>query len=101
MNDTYVDKLNADYVISLYANYDEDTNLYDDRTNWGLPACIRCRFASDCAYYKYEPYNKSSCLKFKWEGSAIIDIVLKRIPDNYVSETNYHNFKDGSVGSTE
>ena len=101
MNDTYVDKLNADYVISLYATYDEDTKLYDDRTNWGLPACVRCRYSSECPYYKYDPYNKSSCIKFKWEGSAIIDLILKKIPEDRVSGNNYHNFKTGSVRSTE
>lgn len=101
MNDTYVDKLNTSYIITLYANYDEDTKLYDDRTNWGLSACLRCRYSSDCPYCKYDPYDKSSCIKFKWSGSDIIDLVLKRKPNNTESELNFNNFKYGSVRSTE
>lgn len=95
MIDIDVNKLNAYNVISIYANYDESTKLYDDRSNWGLPACYRCRYASDCEYYAHNPGNKSSCFKFKWEGDGPIDIVLKRNPNDDISDNNYHNFANG------
>lgn len=99
MIDIDVNKLNTNNVISLYANYDESTKLYDDRSNWGLPACYRCRYASDCEYYAHEPYNKSSCFRFKWEGDAPIDIVLKRNSLDTISEYNYSNFKEGTINT--
>lgn len=98
MIDIDINKLNAYNVISIYANYDESTKLYDDRSNWGLPACYRCRFASDCEYYAHNPGNKSSCFKFKWEGDGPIDIVLKRNPNDDISDNNYTNFANGNIG---
>ena len=91
-------KLNVYNVISIYANYNKTTKLYDDRTNWGLPACYRCRFASDCEYYAHEPSNKSSCFRFNWEGDHRIDLILRKIPLNEVSENNYSNFTNGKIG---
>lgn len=97
MIDTDANKLNVYNVISIYANYNKTTKLYDDRCNWGLPACYRCRYASDCEYYAHEPSNKSSCFRFKWEGDGILDMVLKRIPLDDISENNYNNFANGII----
>lgn len=97
MIDIDVNKLNIYTVFSIYANYNNATKLYDDRLTWGLPACYRCRYASNCEYYAHEPYNKSSCFRFKWEGDHRIDITLKKIPLDTVSENKYNNFKNGTI----
>lgn len=96
MSNRNTNKLNISYVISLYADYNESTKLYNDNGNWGVPACNRCRFASGCAYFRHEPYNKSSCLRFIWDGSDRIDLILKRIPNDSISNCRYNNFKEGS-----
>lgn len=90
-------KLNVYNLCSIYANYNGTTKLYDDRCNWGLPACYRCRFASDCGYYAHDPLNKSTCFRFKMEGDYRVDITMKKIPIDHVSENRYHNFVNGVI----
>lgn len=95
MIDIDVNKLNMYNVFSIYANYNISTRLYDDRSNWGLPACYRCRFASDCEYYAHNPGNKSTCFRFKMEGDYPIEITLKKNPLDDSSENNYICFANG------
>lgn len=90
-------KLNIYNVFSIYANYNNTTKLYDDRSNWGLPACYRCRYACDCEYYAHDLSNKSTCFRFKMEGDHRIDVTLKKIPLDRVSENKYNNFKNGTI----
>lgn len=97
MIDIDINKLNMYNVYSIYANYNESTKLYDDRSNWGLPACYRCRYASDCEYYAHNPGNKSTCFRFKMEGDYHIDVTLKKNPNDDISENNYICFANGLI----
>lgn len=97
MTDIETDKLNAEFIISLYAEYNVFTNLYNDRSNWGAPACNRCRFASGCAYFKHEPDNNSSCFRFKWDGYTTIQLILKKESNNNASERRYFCLKEGKI----
>lgn len=97
MIDIGINKLNSEHVYSLFADYDDSTDLYDDRLNWANSACNRCSLASNCAYNKYEPYNNSSCFRFKWIGNKRVEIVLRRRSHSQASEERYYCLKEGTA----